>query len=212
MSSARKTKMSPSEYLQFERGSQEKHIYWRGEIFGMSGAKRQHIKIAGNIHRRIHQALDDSDCEVMIADQRVKNERTGSYFYPDVVATCESPKYEDDSLDTLINPQVVIEVLSKSTESFDRGEKFLDYQRLDSLKEYVLVTQNKMSVERYTRSGDSTWEYVSAESADDVLKLNTLGVEILLSDIYAKVEFESEEDGEGELKVVEDRTPFSVPR
>ena len=97
----------------------------------------------------------------MQSDMRVKNERTGSYFYPDVVATCENPKFEDDTFDTLLNPQVIIEVLSKSTEAFDRGAKFRDFQLLESVKEYVLVSQQQMLVERFTRTSDSTWEYWS---------------------------------------------------
>lgn len=212
MSTAKNQKMSPTEYLAFERAAQERHIYWRGEAFNMSGASRQHVKIAGNINRRIHQAFDDSDCEVMQSDMRIKNHRTGSYFYPDVVATCKSPKFEDDTFDTLMNPQVIIEVLSKLTEAFDRGEKFRDYQQLDSLKEYVLVSQNKMYVERYTRSSDSTWEYWTAQSLDATLNLDSIKVQILLADIYSKVEFQPDDEEDGELKVIEEPFPYRVPR
>lgn len=211
MSSARKQKMTPMEYLAFERASHERHMYWRGEVFGMSGASRQHVKIAGNTFYQIRKAFDDSDCEVMQSDMRVKNHRTGSYYYPDIVATCQSPKFEDKEFDTLINPQVIIEILSKSTESFDRGAKFQDYQRLDSLKEYVLISQNTMCVERYTRSGDATWEYCTAKLPEDTLMLNSIDVQILLSDIYSKVEFETEENNDGDLKVVEEKAEFRVP-
>ena len=145
---------------------------------------------------------------------RVKNERTGSYFYPDVVATCEQPKYEDNELDTLINPQVVIEVLSKSTELFDRGEKFADYQRLLSLKEYVLVSQHKVKVERYTRTGDSTWEYWSSSDQEAVLELASIDVQIPVKDIYAKVtlnpdEGNSDDQDDELLKVVEKKLPYA---
>ena len=201
--------MTPAEYLAFERASRERHIYWRGEVLGMSGVSRQHVKIAGNTFYQIREAFDDSDCEVMQSDMRVKNHRTGSYYYPDIVATCHSPKFEDNEFDTLMNPQVIVEILSTITESFDRGEKFRDYQRLDSLKEYVLISQDKMYVERYTRSGDSTWEYCSAELPEDKLILDSIDVQILLSDIYSKVEFESEEDGD--LRVIEEKPAFQVP-
>ncbi len=145
----------------------------------------------------------------MQSDMRVKNHRTGSYHYPDIVATCQSPKFEDNHLDTLMNPQVVIEVLSKSTVRFDRGAKFQDYQRIDSLKEYVLISQDKMHVERFTRSGDSTWEYETASLPEDVLALNSIGVKILLKDIYSKIKFDPEAQ-EG-FKVVEQRFPYDVP-
>ncbi len=205
--------MTPVEYLAFERAAREKHIYWRGEVFAMSGASRQHVKISGNTFYQIRKAFDDSesDCEIMYADMRVKNERTGSYFYPDILATCHSPKFEDNEFDTLMNPQVVIEILSKSTESFDRGAKFREYQRLESLKEYVLISQDKMYVERYTRSGDSTWEYCSASLPDDILALSSIDVQILLSDVYAKVEFDPENDEDTDLKVVEEKSVFQVP-
>lgn len=204
--------MTSEEYLEFERASlKDRHMLWRGEIFLMSGASRQHVKISGNIHRHIHVAFDGRECEVMQSDMRVKNHRSGSYFYPDVVATCESPKYEDDTCDTLLNPQVIIEVLSKSTESFDRGAKFKDYQSLESVREYVLVSQKQMHVERFTRTSDSTWEYWSAIDADSVLELNSIDCKIQLRDIYAKVEF-PDLDVAGDLKVIEERVKYEMPQ
>ena len=125
----------------------------------MSGAKRPHILIVGNTHTAINVQLQDRPCEAYMADMRVKNHRTGSYFYPDVSATCESPKFEDEEFDTLLNPQVIIEVLSESTEKFDRVQKFDDYKLLESVKEYVLISQKRMHVERFTRQTESTWEY-----------------------------------------------------
>ncbi len=203
--------MTPGEYLAFERDSRERHMYWKGEVFVMSGATRQHVEIAGNTFYQIRKAFEGSDCKVMQSDMRVKNHRTGSYYYPDIVATCQSPKFEDSEFDTLLNPRVIIEILSKSTESFDRGEKFRDYQRLESLKEYVLISQDKIYVERYTRSGDSTWEYWSAELSEEALSLDSIDAHILLGDIYSNVEFQPEEDGQGDLKVVEEKPTFEVP-
>lgn len=165
--------MTPVEYLAFERAAREKHIYWRGEVFAMSGASRQHVKISGNTFYQIRKAFDDSesDCEIMYADMRVKNERTGSCFYPDILATCNSPKFEDNEFDT----------------------------------------QDKMYFERYTHSGDSTWEYCSASLPDDILALSSIDVQILLSDVYAKVEFDPENDEDTDLKVVEEKSEFQVP-
>ena len=221
MSSAPQRKLTSAEYLEMERASEHRNIFWRGDIFAMSGATRQHVKIAGNIFRRIHVAFDENDCEVMQSDMRVKNERTDSYFYPDVVATCKSPKFEDDTFDTLLNPQVIIEVLSDSTEAFDRGDKFQDYKRLESLSDYVLVSQKKVLVERFTRlpaadaSSASTWTYWSSEDPEAVLELESIDCKILLKDIYSKVDFAPEEDGpddtegkQDDLKVVEEKAKF----
>jgi len=216
MSSAPKPTMTSQEYLRLDRASQqERHIFWHGEMYAMSGARRTHVLLAGNVFYHIRHAFEGRDCQVMQSDMRVKNERTGSYFYPDVVATCEEPKYEDKELDTLLNPQVVVEVLSKSTEAFDRGEKFEDYQRLLSLKEYVLVSQHKIHVERFSRTSESTWEYWTSTDPNASLQLSSIDVQITIKDIYAKVVLnEDESNGESNgddntLTVVEEKSPYA---
>ena len=147
----------------------------------------------------------------MFSDMRVKNERTGSYFYPDVPATCESSKFEDDMFDTLINPQVVIEVLSKSTEKFDRAGKFHDYQQLASLKQYVLIAQDKVLVERFTRSGESTWEYWSSGDMDGVLEMMPIDCSICIADIYVRVEFPPADADGDHLNVVGGKPEYQLP-
>ena len=181
-------------------------MLWDGEVFAIGGASKEHNRIALNCASAINQLLCERPCEAYMADMRVKNFQTESYFYPDIVATCEKPKFEDGEFDTLINPQVIVEVLSKSTEAFDRGRKFTDCQLLESLKEYVLISQDHMLVERYTRQTESTWEYWSSIKPDDHLVLNSIDCQIPLSAIYSKVEFpdpESTEGGEENLKVIE---------
>jgi Uma2 family endonuclease len=211
MSSAPERKITAAEYLEAERAATTKSILFRGEMFAISGAKRPHILITGNVASAINVQLQDSLCEVYAADMRVKNRRTGSYFYPDVSATCESPKFEDDVLDTLLNPQVIIEVLSESTEKFDRVQKFDDYKLLDSVKEYVLISQKRMHVERFTRQTESTWEYWSAKNASAVLSLASIGCQMSLAQIYNKIEFkpdDANDRGEDDLRVIEEKSPF----
>jgi len=208
MSSAANRKTTAAEYLKAERASSTRSIFWDGEIYAMTGATREHNLIVGNAFTEIKVQLKNRPCEAYVADMRVKNFRTESYFYPDIVATCEETKFEDGEFDTLINPQVIIEVLSKSTEAFDRGRKFADCQLLSSLKEYVLISQDHMLVERYTRQTESTWEYWSSKKPDDRLVLTSIECEIALSTIYAKVEFPDPNDEEGPLRVIEEKAPF----
>lgn len=173
----------------------------------MTGASRRHNLIALNCASQLNQQLAKRPCEVYVADMRVKNVRTNSYFYPDVVATCESPKFEDDHVDTLVNPQVIVEVLSESTEKFDRGPKFRDYQLLESLKDYVLISQTGMYVERFTRKTESTWEFWAAKRPQEVLDLAAIGCQISLAQIYAKVEFKTD-DRPDDLKVIEENASY----
>jgi Uma2 family endonuclease len=194
MSSAPKRKTTAAEYLLAERASSTRNVFYRGEIYAMAGASREHSRIALNLGSALNQLFLQRPCEAFVSDMRVKNGRTGSYFYPDVVATCKELKFDDDKKDTLINPQVIIEVLSKTTEKFDRGLKFEDYQRLESLKEYVLVSQDRLHVERFTRQTESTWEYWSSNDPDDTLVLTSIDCEVQLSDIYSKVEFPPPEE------------------
>ena len=212
MSSAPKRKLTTAEYLEIERASMHgRSILYRGEMFAMGGASREHNLITANILRHIHVAFDGRSCEAYSSDMRIKNERTDSYFYPDVVATCESPKFEDDVFDTLLNPQVIFEVLSKSTEHFDRGAKFEDYKQLAPLKEFVLVAQDQMIVHCYTRGTDSTWRYWSSNNPNDSLKLDSVDCAIALSKIYEKVEFEDPDASDGPLKVIEEKAEFTLP-
>jgi Uma2 family endonuclease len=142
----------------------------------------------GNIAAHAHARLRDGSCEVLTAAMRVKVNRTGMYAYPDVVAFCGAPELEDPCEDTLLNPGVIFEVYSDETEAFDRGEKFIQYRRSDTLREYVLVAQDEVRVERYVRDGDC-WLFSELTAPGDVLKIETLGCEIALGEIYHRVEF-----------------------
>ena len=177
---------TPAEYLQLERAAETKSEYLYGQIRAMSGASRAHNLIAGNLFRNLSLQLLDGSCETYMSDVRVRVSRTGLYTYPDVMVACGEILFEDDHVDTLLNPVVVIEVLSASTEAYDRGEKFVHYQRLDSLKEYLLVAQDKVHVERYVRQGDQ-WVLSELSALDDVLQVDAINCRVRLGDIYRKV-------------------------
>lgn len=187
-SAAVKTRFSPQEYLALERRSEIRNEYYNGEIFAMAGASREHNLIAGNVNAEIRDQLLDRPCESYPSDMRVSIVPTGLYTYPDVSVVCGEPRFEDSTSDTLLNPTVIIEVLSPSTEAYDRGIKFRHYRRIVSLREFVLISQDRMMVELYTRQGYN-WILSELSEPDQVLKLESIGCQIPLERIFAKVKF-----------------------
>jgi Uma2 family endonuclease len=179
-----------AEYLRLERAAETKSEYANGQILAMTGASRAHNLIAGNLFRNLSQQLLGGSCEAYMSDMRVRVSQTGLYTYPDVVVACGEIQFEDDQVDTLLNPVVVVEVLSPTTEAYDRGEKFAHYRRLDSLQEYLLVSQDKVQVERYVRQGDQ-WVLSERSSLEDVLRVDAIDCSVRLSDIYYKIELPS---------------------
>src|SRR6476646_9554528 len=154
MTAQSKELYTPVQYLLREREAEYKSEYINGQIIAMAGASVEHNTITANFVRAIGNNFAGRPCRVFSSDMRVKVATTGLYAYPDVVALCGDLQFDDDKRDTLTNPTVLIEVLSTSTEGYDRGEKFVHYRRLASLQEYVLVAQDKVRVERYTRQND----------------------------------------------------------
>ncbi len=189
MSTAPNQRLTQAQYLEIERAAETRSEYFDGEMFAMSGASRAHNKISLNIASSLNGQLADRRCEVYQSDMRVKVKSVGLYTYPDVVATCENPQFEDDVVDSLINPQVIIEVLSKSTEGYDRGKKFEYYQGLESLQEYLLVSQASPRVERYTRKSDNEWLLWTTGDVSGSVEIKSIQCELKLVDIFAKVEF-----------------------
>ncbi len=187
-SAAARTYLTPEAYLAWERKSDTKHEYLRGEIIAMSGASRAHSLIVTNISGELYIQLKGGTCEVHTNDIRVRTSPEISYFYPDVLVVCGEPRFEDNIFDTLLNPIVLIEVLSPSTQAYDRGEKFKHYQQLTSLQEYVLVSQDEVRVERYRRHG-TEWQPTEFRSVEDVLSLTSIDCKLSLDDIYRRVEF-----------------------
>jgi len=185
-----------------ERAAQFKSEYLGGEIVAMSGASRPHNLIAGNLFAELRQHLRGKGCETYVSDMRVQVSRTGLYTYPDVVAACPPIRFEDAEVDTLLNPVVIAEVLSPSTEAYDRGEKFHQYRQLESLREYILVAQDKTRVERFVRQGD-LWVLSEVTGLDAILSIETLGCNVRLADIYEGVE----PLGDGQPTMLHDEAP-----
>ena len=182
---------TPEEYLARERKALDKSEYRDGQIYAMPGASHEHNVIMGNTFAELHIQLRDRTCIVYPSDMRVKVSSTGRYTYPDVVVVCDEPRFDDSHFDTLLNPTVLIEVLSPSTAAYDRGEKFASYQKLDSLCEYVLISQDSVCVEHYLRQ-EQDWDLTEFRSLDDVFSLVSIGCELSLQAIYAKVQFSQE--------------------
>ena len=187
-SAAVQTHLTPEEYLAWERKAATKHEYHNGQIVAMSGASYAHTLIAANIVAEIHAQLKGKACTVHASDMRVKTPSTVSYFYPDVVVVCDEPGFEDNTFDVLLNPVLIVEVLSASTAAYDRGEKFEHYKQLISLQEYILVSQDRVCIEHYHRLG-AQWIFAEFYSLADVFPLPSVECELSLRDIYARVKF-----------------------
>lgn len=193
MSTAEKLTYTPAQYLQIEREAERKSEYVGGDVFLMAGASRRHNLIAGNTVRSTGNRLERQPCEVYPGDMRVKVDATGLYTYPDVTIVCGDPEFEDAEVDTLLNPTALFEILSKSTEAWDRGGKFAHCRRLASLREYVLVSQSEPKVERFVRQLDDQWLLAEFNGLDAVVALKSIECEIPLAELYLKVEFDANE-------------------
>jgi Uma2 family endonuclease len=189
MATQPKSQLTPEEYLEIERKAEFKSEYFQGEMFAMSGARYAHIGIVANAVASLHQQLRQRPCRPLSSDMRVRVTPTGLYTYPDVVIVCGEPQFLDNTFDTLLNPTVIIEVLSESTEAYDRGQKFEQYRSLESLAEYVMISSQRVGVERYTRQPDGSWNYIAKASLEDSLDLPSVGCHLLLADLYEKVDF-----------------------
>ncbi|HMS41196.1 MAG TPA: Uma2 family endonuclease [Pyrinomonadaceae bacterium] len=182
--------VSPEEYLTAERESLEKHEFFDGEIFQMAGASLKHIVITGNLAAELHARFKGRDCRALQSDMRVHIPKTGLFTYPDIAVVCGKPEFlPDEQLDTLTNPVLIIEVLSASTEGYDKGVKFDNYRSLESLREYVLISQDAKRVIRYTKQTDNSW--VLMDFIDDKTEIELVSIEcsLTMDDIYDKVEF-----------------------
>jgi Uma2 family endonuclease len=182
--------VSPEEYLALEEGAEHKSEYFHGEIFAMSGATFEHNTISANLVGELRSQLRGSSCRALPSDQRVKVRETGLYTYPDVVVVCGEPEFDGPGRNNLLNPTVIFEVLSPSTEAYDRGEKFQQYRRLPSLREYILVSAEKPGVERFVRHDDrDEWTLTSCYDPDGAIGLTAIGCTLELREIYLGVGF-----------------------
>ncbi len=194
MSAIPKSKMTPQEYLEFERKSEEKHEYYAGEIFAMAGARRRHNVIVWNFGGELRQKLKGKTCEAYPNDMRVFIPQTGLYTYPDLVVVCGEPQFQDDVFDTLLNPILIIEVLSEKTENYDRGKKFQHYRSIETLHEYVLVSTDEARIEKFEKTGDGFWFLSEAVGIDSEIELTSIECRISLTEVYDKIDFSVEEN------------------
>lgn len=184
---AYKTELSTAEeYLEFERAAKDKHEFIGGRIVAMAGATDRHNVIASNVFLEIGIQLKRTKCRPFASDMRVKAAR-GNYFYPDIVVTCGERKFEEaKKKDVLINPTVIFEVSSKSTKLKDRNEKFESYVLLESLTDYVLIEQDVMRIEHFSRIDDKDWKVRVYSEADEEILFHSIECKLSLADIYAK--------------------------
>jgi Uma2 family endonuclease len=182
--------ITPGEYLEGERSAGTRSEYFNGEVFAMAGASRNLNLLCANLVREISSQLRSGPCEVYPIDMRVKVSATGLYTYPDLAVVCDEPQFEDGHLDTLLNPTLIVEVLSPSTEAYDRGDKFAQYRKLQSLQEYVLISQDRARVERFTRQAEGDeWLFAEVSDLESAVVLSSVGCTLRLSDIYERVQF-----------------------
>lgn len=179
---------TPEEYLERERRTEQKSEYLNGEIYAMGGASPRHVLIVTNVVAELRNQLKHRPCLVYSTDLRVWVSPEGLYTYPDVVVVCDKPQFSDQRGDTLTNPVLIVEVLSKSTSNYDRGEKFEQYRLLASLKEYVLIAQHKHHVEHFVRQADNTWLLSETNQLADTVALISIGCHLQLAEIYDKVD------------------------
>ena len=191
MSTHAKPFLTPEQYLEIERNAECKSEYYQGEMFAMGGARYAHNVLAGNITASLHQQLRRGRCTVSSSGLRVLSSATGLYTYPDVVVACE-PKFLDGNFDVLLNPVLLVEVLSPSTEAYDRGRKFKHYRAIASLQAYLMVSSDCVQADLYTRQPDGDWLLTSASQLEDVLSLPSIACQLTLADLYEKVDFEAQ--------------------
>ena len=194
-------KFTPEEYLELEEQAEFRNEYYDGYVVAMSGAKINHVRINGNITRALGNKIL-SKCDVLPTDIKVWIITLDHFFYPDLVVLCDAPIYYQQRADTITNPLLLVEILSDSTETKDRGFKFHAYQTLESLEEYVLISQDKAVVEQFTRQPDGSWKYLATIGLGSAVKFESVNVELTLEEIYQRVEFVPE-DAAAELAETE---------
>jgi len=184
MSTLTKTFLTPEAYLEIERKADYKSEYCNGEMFAMAGVSRRHDAIGVQLQFLLSQHLRRKKCRVNSSSMRILVTPAGLYTYPDLSVVCEEPRYTDSTVDTLVNPAFVVEILSPSTEAYDRGKKAKLYRAMPSLLEYLLIDQDSYDVELYRRQADGTWSVIEAGGLDSSIELTTIGYTLQLRELY----------------------------
>ena len=181
---------TPEEYLKLEESSEYKNEYIGGQIIPIAGGSTNHNRIEGNFYAALNFALRQQDYEVFIGDVRLWIPNKRIYNYPDVMVVEGEPEYFNNRIDTITNPQVIVEVLSQSTKGYDREGKFEAYRTLATLQEYLLIDQNRIHVEQFSKTGKKRWTLCEYDEEDEAIALSSVSFEISLMDLYNKVKFE----------------------
>ena len=189
MASNPKQRFTPEEYLEFERKAEFKSEYLDGQIYAMAGASPEHSAITFNLSVEVGIGLRGKPCQGFSNDTKIRTSYSGLYSYPDLSVVCGEPVFHNDKRDVLINPKVIFEVLSPSTERFDRGTKFLRYQTIDSFTDYVLIAQDEPRVEHFIRQEDGSWRYVVVRGMESKLTIASIDCAVALAGPYDKINF-----------------------
>lgn len=180
--------VTPEEYLALERQAEAKNEYCAGEISAMAGASQRHNLIAANVVASLHAQLRGRPCSVFPGDMRVKVSATGLYTYPDVTVVCDQARFDDQHQDTLLDPVLIVEILSKTTSGYDRGEKFEQYRKIGSFVEYLLISQERCYIEHFVRQSGNQWLLSESDQLQDVIELSSVACSLALADVYEKVD------------------------
>jgi len=191
MATVPKHYLTPEEYLHREKDAEFRSEYFRGEMFAMAGASANHILIVGNCVQTLGQQLKKKPCRVYPSDLKLRIEATGLFTYPDLSVVCGDPQIETNGGDVLLNPVVLVEVLSDSTEAYDRGKKSQHYRTIPSLKHYALIAQDRHSIDCFTRKPDGSWVLTSCHALDEKVELEAIDCQLAITEVFDKVVFPS---------------------
>ena len=180
--------LTPEQYLEIERKAERKSEYWNGEMFAMAGGTEPHNLVASNTASLAHAQLRSKPCRVYHSDMRIRVLTTGLDTYPDIVIVCGERLFLDGNRDTLLNPKVIVEVLSPSTEAYDRGRKFEHYRQIESLEQYLLLSQDRMQAELFSRQPSGQWLLTFATHPEEFVELSSVGCRLSLAECYEKVD------------------------
>lgn len=180
------------EYLELEINSEERHEYLDGEVVCVTGGTPNHNKIAGNFYAALNVGLKRQPYDVFVTDQRLWIPQKRIYTYPDVMVIAQPIEYQEGRRDTLVNPLLLAEVLSDSTQNYDRGGKFLAYRSIPTLQEYILIDQDSIHVEQFCKTDRNRWTLTEFEDTAEILELRSLPLQMVIGDLYDKIEFEAE--------------------
>ena len=181
---------SINDYLDYERNSSEKHEFLDGNVYAMAGESPRHSAICFNLYGIIHAQLRGKQCRGFSPNMKIATNEKGLYSYPDLAIVCGAPTFYDQKSDVITNPTVIFEVLSPSTENYDRGEKFLRYtNQIETLQDYILISQDKPFIEHFTKQENGGWQSTETVGFETILKINSIDCEISLAELYELVEF-----------------------